>query len=76
VRQLHASRFGRHVRRHKRPALLEAYLLTPMRFVFAADGFAGRLLDWARTILRTTLWGSLTGDLPAVVGLRTLRGEG
>jgi hypothetical protein len=35
--------------------MLQAYLLTPVRFVFADGGFAGRLLDWAQTILRTTL---------------------
>ncbi len=32
-----------------------AYLLTPARFVFADGGLAGRLLDWAQTILRTTM---------------------
>jgi transposase len=36
-------------------ALLETYLRTSVRFVFADGGFAGRLLDWAQTILRTTL---------------------
>jgi transposase len=29
-------------------------LRTPVRFVFADGGFAGRLIDWAQTILRTT----------------------
>jgi transposase len=38
-----------------KPALLEAYLRTGVRFVFADGAFAGRLLDWADTILRTTL---------------------
>jgi hypothetical protein len=56
VRKLHASRFGRHVRRRERPALLDAYVLAPMRFVVADGGFAGLLLDWAQSILRTTLY--------------------
>jgi hypothetical protein len=30
-----------------KPALLATYLCTPVRFVFADGGFAGRLLDWA-----------------------------
>jgi transposase len=38
-----------------KPVLLDTYLRTPVRFVFADGGFAGRLLDWARTILATTL---------------------
>jgi transposase len=38
-----------------KPALLQAYLCTPVRFVFADGGFAGRLLDWAQTVLATTL---------------------
>ncbi len=38
-----------------KPALLQAYLATSVRFVFADGAFAGRLLDWAQTILRTTL---------------------
>jgi transposase len=38
-----------------KPALLATYLGTSVRFVFADAGFAGRLLDWAQTILRTTL---------------------
>jgi transposase len=38
-----------------KPALLQAYLCTRVRFVFADGAFAGRLLDWAHTILRTTL---------------------
>ena len=36
-------------------ALLSAYLATPIRFVFADGGFAGRLVDWAARTLRTTL---------------------
>jgi alpha-beta hydrolase superfamily lysophospholipase len=43
-----------------KPVLLDAYLLTPVRFVFADGGFTGRLLDWARTILATTLHTWLT----------------
>jgi transposase len=38
-----------------KPALLATYLGTSVRFVFADGAFAGRLLDWADTILRTTL---------------------
>jgi transposase len=38
-----------------KPALLQAYLCTEVRFVFADGAFAGRLLDWAQTLLRTTL---------------------
>jgi transposase len=38
-----------------KPVLLETYLRTPVRFVFADGAFAGRLLDWAQAILRTTL---------------------
>ncbi|MFI2662463.1 hypothetical protein [Micromonospora carbonacea] len=30
-------------------------MATPIRHVFANSGFAGRLVDWARDILRTTL---------------------
>jgi transposase len=35
--------------------LLDTRLRTPVRFLFADGGFAGRLLDWAQTILSTTL---------------------
>ena len=35
--------------------LLDTYLRTPVRFVFADDGFAGRLLEWATRILATTI---------------------
>jgi transposase len=38
-----------------KPVLLDTYLRTPVRFVFADGGFAGRLLDWATTTVRTTL---------------------
>lgn len=38
-----------------KPILLDTYLRTPVRFVFADGAFAGRLLDWAQNILRTTL---------------------
>jgi putative transposase len=38
-----------------KPVLLDTYLGTPVRSVFADGAFAGRLLDWARTILATTL---------------------
>ena len=36
-------------------SLLDLYLRTRVRFVFADAGFAGRLLEWATTILRTTV---------------------
>lgn len=36
-------------------ALLGAYLATPVRHVFADAGFAGRLVDWARDRLKTTV---------------------
>jgi len=35
--------------------LLDTYLRTPVRFVFADGGFAGRFLDWAQQIVRTTV---------------------
>lgn len=35
--------------------LLDLYLRTRVRFVYADAGFAGRLLDWATTILRTSV---------------------
>jgi transposase len=35
--------------------LLSMYLATPIRFVFADGGFAGRLVDWAARVLKTTL---------------------
>ena len=38
-----------------KPVLLDTYLRTPVRFVFADGAFAGRLLDWAHNLLRTTL---------------------
>jgi hypothetical protein len=55
--------------------LLDTYLRTPVRFVFADGGFARRLLDWAGQILRTTVHivrkpagpAGLRGD-PAAVG--------
>ncbi|QGN45623.1 transposase [Micromonospora sp. WMMC415] len=36
-------------------ALLSAYMTTPIRHVFADQGFTGRLVDWTRDTLRTTL---------------------
>ncbi|MFD6639240.1 IS5 family transposase [Micromonospora sp. B006] len=36
-------------------ALLSAYMLTPIRHVLADQGFTGRLIDWTRDTLRTTL---------------------
>jgi transposase len=38
-----------------KPVLLQAYLVSPIRCVFADAAFAGRLLDWAAHILRTTI---------------------
>jgi transposase len=38
-----------------KPVLLDTYLRTRARFVFADGGFAGRLLDWATQVLRTTV---------------------
>src|SRR3954447_13424926 len=38
-----------------KPVLLDIRLRTRVRFIFADGGFAGRLLDWAHTLLRTTL---------------------
>jgi transposase len=38
-----------------KPVLLDTYLRTPVRFVFADGAFAGRLLDWTQNILATTL---------------------
>jgi hypothetical protein len=35
-------------------ALLGAYLSSPIRHVFADQGFAGRFVDWAGTTLKTT----------------------
>jgi hypothetical protein len=39
----------------RRSVLLDTYLRTPVRFVFADGGFAGRLLEWATRILATTI---------------------
>jgi transposase len=36
-------------------ALLGVYLATPIRYVFADQGFAGRLVEWARRMLRMTI---------------------
>jgi transposase len=38
-----------------KPVLLQAYLASPVRFVFADAAFAGRLLEWATRFLRTTI---------------------
>jgi transposase len=38
-----------------KPVGLQTYLATPVRFVFADAAFAGRLLDWATSVLRTTI---------------------
>jgi transposase len=38
-----------------KPVLLDTHLRTRARFVFADGGFAGRLLDWATQVLRTTV---------------------
>jgi transposase len=36
-------------------ALLSVYLFTPIRYVFADQGFAGRLLDWAARTLNMVI---------------------
>lgn len=36
-------------------ALLSVYLTSPVRYVFADSGFAGRFVDWARDRLKTTV---------------------
>lgn len=36
-------------------ALLGLYLTSPVRHVFADQGFAGRFVDWAATTLKTTV---------------------
>ena len=36
-------------------ALLGTYLSSPVRHIFAGQGFAGRFVDWARDTLRTTV---------------------
>ena len=46
---------GRQDRDGAKTVLLGAYLATAVRFVFADAGFAGRLVDWAQTFLRTTI---------------------
>jgi transposase len=38
-----------------KPVLLQAYLVSRVRFVFADAAFAGRLLEWASSLLRTTV---------------------
>ncbi|MEU0559560.1 IS5 family transposase [Dactylosporangium sp. NPDC006015] len=38
-----------------RTTLLSTYLATPIRFVYADGAFAGKLVEWAATIVRTTL---------------------
>ncbi|WP_327586814.1 transposase [Nonomuraea sp. NBC_00507] len=36
--------------------LLSAYLLTPVRIIYADAGFAGALVEWSRRVLATTLY--------------------
>ncbi len=38
-----------------KPVLLDTRLRTRVRFIFADGGFAGRLVEWAQTLLATTL---------------------
>jgi transposase len=38
-----------------KPVLLQTYLASPVRFVFADAAFAGRLLQWAARFLATTI---------------------
>jgi transposase len=46
---------GKQDRDGAKSVLLDTRLRTRVRFIFADGGFAGRLLDWAQTILATTL---------------------
>jgi transposase len=46
---------GRQDRDGAKTLLLATYLSTAVRFVFADGAFAGRLLGWAQTLLRTTI---------------------
>ena len=46
---------GRQDRDGAKTVLLGAYLATAVRYIFADAGFAGRLVDWAQTFLRTTI---------------------
>jgi hypothetical protein len=46
---------SRHDRDGAKPVGLQTYLATPVRLVFADAAFAGRLLDWATFVLRTTI---------------------
>jgi transposase len=46
---------GRQDRDGAKSVLLDTRLRTRVRFVFADGGFAGRLLEWAQTLLGTTL---------------------
>ncbi|WP_255676971.1 transposase [Pseudonocardia sp. ICBG1142] len=46
---------GRQGRDGAKPVLLDTYLRTRVRFVFADGAFAGRLVDWAAMLLRTTM---------------------
>lgn len=38
-----------------KPTLLSTYLFSPIRYLFADQGFAGKLVDWAGAYLRTTV---------------------
>ena len=38
-----------------KPTLLTTYLTSPIRHVFADQGFAGKLVDWAADTLKTTI---------------------
>src|SRR3954453_5426487 len=49
------SSAGVQARDGAKSVLLDTRLRTRVRFLFAVGGFAGRLLDWAQTILATTL---------------------
>lgn len=50
--------------------LLSAYLLTPVRYVFADAGFAGTLVDWSQRMLRTVL--HIVRKAPGQVGFAVI----
>ena len=49
------STASRQDRDGSKTVLLDLYLRTPVRHIFADGGFAGRLLEWATYTVRTTI---------------------